>query len=112
MLWQPGAAILSGRQVDPKLHHFQFSAFCENAPERNSSQNACTRRHPLHVAGATDAAFARRIAMLHFTGIDDGDRSQNPVRVSALRRVSAPSGRKVYGPAESSSRNGPGSPCV
>ncbi|MNT90532.1 hypothetical protein D3C72_2314470 [compost metagenome] len=37
-------------------------------------QDPGTGRHPLHVARTYYAAFPRRVAMLHFAGIDNSDR--------------------------------------
>ncbi len=46
-------------------------------------QNARTRCHPLHVAGANDTTSAGGITVFDLTGIDDGDGFKTTVRVLA-----------------------------
>ena len=58
--------VFSG-QVDPQLHHFQFTAFLrKRAGVELLVQNACACRHPLHIAWANNAASASGITVLHF----------------------------------------------
>src|SRR6202042_1464273 len=65
--------LVLGRQVDPKLGHFQSAA----APHECGRvklivQYSRGRRHPLHVARTDYSAVARRVSMRNLTLINDG----------------------------------------
>ena len=53
-------------------------------------EEAAGGRHPLDIAGANDAAIARRILVLDLAVIDDGDRLEPAMRMLA---DAAPIGR-------------------
>ncbi|MNI43774.1 hypothetical protein D3C73_981150 [compost metagenome] len=76
--------LVSGRQVDPQLHHFQVATgFGETIRVELFMENPRGRGHPLHVARADLAAAARGVAVLHFAVINDGHRFETTMRVLA-----------------------------
>ncbi|SSM07810.1 Uncharacterised protein [Klebsiella pneumoniae] len=69
-------------QVDPQLDHLQLAAAAgEGLRVELFVQDPGARRHPLHVAWTNHPAASGGVAMLYFTGVDDGDGFKSAMRM-------------------------------
>src|SRR5690606_1269527 len=73
-----------GRQVHPKLHHFQATAGLRKGGRMKLLvHDTRAGGHPLHVSWPNDTTLAGRVAMSHFASVDDSHRLEPPMRMLA-----------------------------
>ncbi|MCY1173522.1 hypothetical protein D9M73_136840 [compost metagenome] len=73
-----------GRQVDPQLDHFQGAALGgERRRVELFMEDAVGSGHPLHIAGADQAAGTGGVAVFQFALVDDGHGFKAAMRVLA-----------------------------